>query len=150
MKLLRPLMILTLLASSPLHAEADSPHDWFETQYAPLWADKPAENIRKIADFYEREIITFETDGSVSTDNRAEWLTEPMKEWLLEGWLKAEMTALSTTLINSTTATFTSRWLDTYKGGEQEISCGWYLAHLRDGQWRFAAYAEADCDKAGF
>ncbi len=147
MKSIFPLIILAIFAPISVSATETAPNDWFENEYAPLWADAPGDNIEKMLSYYEEEIISFEADGSISRDNRNDWLATPMREWLAEGWIGAELTALKTEQVNATTATFTARWLDQYESGEQETSCGWYLAHWTDGRWRFAAYADADCEQ---
>ncbi len=145
MKSLFPLIILAIL--TPVSAAENAPHDWFENEYAPLWADAPGDNIEKLLSYYEEEMISFESDGSISRDNLDDWLVTPMREWLADGWLAAELTAFKMEQVNATTVALTARWLDHYESGEQETSCEWYIAHWTDGQWRFAASADADCEQ---
>ena|SRR6056297_3229313 len=126
-------------------AETEDPEDWYRTSYASLWNDTPADDVEEILEHYAEEIATHEVDGVVSTDDRRTWLVEPMREWVAQGWLRAELTALDTRRINATTASFIATWLDHYSDGSTEVSCGWYLADHMEGDWLFTAYADTDC-----
>lgn len=138
--------IVLLFACGPCLADAlADPEKWYRNDYAPLWSGKPGDNIKRLKTFYVAEVTTHEAEGPISRTPRQSWLVEPMKEWLAEGWLTAELTGLITQRINASTAAFTARWLDRYEGGATEVSCGWYLADVIDGRWVFTEYADTDC-----
>lgn len=128
-----------------LGQDVPDPAAWYQESYAPLWSDTPAQDVDKILAHYAREIVTHEGDGTISRDDRQSWLAEPMAEWVAEGWLRAEMTALQTQRINATTAAFVATWKDYYDGGETEVSCGWYLADYMEEGWLITEYADTDC-----
>ncbi|MFT7287748.1 MAG: hypothetical protein ACI87W_001863, partial [Halieaceae bacterium] len=43
-------------------------------------------------------------------------------------------------------ASFVAQWKDHYRSDDTEVSCGWYLADLTDGQWIITAYADTQCN----
>ncbi|GEM_PF-621942 len=136
----------TAFVASP--AKADTIPDaesWYRSSYAPLWNDTPASDVDKILAHYAKEIVTHEVDGTISRDEQMAWLAEPMKEWVAEGWLRAELTALSTQNINASTATFIATWTDHYDDGSTEVSCGWYLADYLEQGWIITEYADTGC-----
>lgn len=136
-------MLATAVAAAP------DPEAWYRDGYAPLWADKPATQVDKMLGYYAETVETHTAEGEISRDNKVAWLKEPMKEWLAEGWLKAELTGLKTDRVNDSTAVFKASWLDSYEGGATEVSCGWYLADYMDGRWQFTVYADIDCAEHG-
>ena len=140
------ILILSAVLSTTVHAQMPTdPEAWYRDNYAPLWADSPGKNVDAILAYYASKVRTHEAEGAITVADRDSWLREPMKEWLAEGWLKAEMQKLTIDRLNPTTAAFKASWLDHYAGGETEVSCGWYLADMIDGRWRFTAYADIDC-----
>lgn len=146
--LLSPIVavLLPLVSSAAL---ADSgprdPDAWYRTSYAPLWGATPAEDMERILAHYAQEVVTHEADGAVLREDKVSWLAEPMQTWVAEGWLRAELTALVTQSINSSTASFVATWTDHYDDGSTEVSCGWYLADWIDGGWIITEYADTNC-----
>ena len=134
---------------APIAAVADDhipdPEAWYRTSYAPLWNGTPEDDVDAILQHYASEIVTHESDGAISSTEQVAWLAEPMGEWVAEGWLRAEMTALQTQVINTSTAAFIATWKDYYQDGSTEVSCGWYLADFVDGQWLITSYADTSC-----
>ena len=145
------LVALCLAMAAATHAgpTPEDPEAWYRSGYAPLWADQPGDNIDAMLGYYADTVETHGADGSISRDNKVAWLSAPMKEWLADGWLKAELKNLKTDRLNDTTVVFKASWLDSYAGGETELSCGWYLADYVDGGWQFTAYADIDCKAQG-
>ena len=145
------LYVATVLFTLPVFGEMSSdPDTWYREDYAPLWADNPGANIARLKTFYADEIVTHEMSGAITREARSSWLVEPLQEWLADGWLSAELTAVRTQRINDTTATFMAQWRDRYADGESESSCGWYLADRVDGRWIFTEYAEVECETQAF
>ena len=143
---LSPVALATaLFAGGEIADSVPDAEQWYLTSYAPLWNGTPAADVDKILDHYAEEIVTHETDGSISRDDQNSWLAEPMAEWVAEGWLRAELTDLDTHQINATTAAFVGTWMDHYDDGSTEVSCGWYLADYLDGEWIITEYADTDC-----
>lgn len=100
----------------------------------------------------QRDVFVFEqaeAEGEISVEDPKGLIETPMAQWLADGWITAELTNMKMDKINMTTATFKSKWLDSYKDGETETSCGWYLANWLNGAWAFTAYADIDCHQHG-
>ena len=127
-----------------------NPESWYRDAYAPLWAQDPGGNADKMLVFYADTIETHSPDGQITRTDKATWLNEPMGEWLADGWLGSELQGLETDRINEATTSFKASWLDRYEEDYEELACGWYLADLLDGAWKFTAYADIDCDAHGF
>lgn len=121
------------------------PETWYVKDYAALWEDKPGGNIDAMLTHYNDVVVEHSSDGTVTTTAAREWLGAPMQEWLADGWLNASLVTVQTDRINATTASFKARWLDRYVNAEEEASCGWYLADLRNDRWTFTAYADIEC-----
>ena len=143
------LLIIAVLAPPVSSAATPDPDKWYRAGYAPLWADKPGDNIGRILGYYADEVETRSADGSITRTEKGKWLKAPMEGWLAEGWLRATLIRLETDRINDTTASFKAAWRDEYKDSPDEISCGWYLADVVDGRWRFTVYADLDCEAHG-
>lgn len=138
-------LVLMFAASASRAQEMVDPETWYRDVYAPLWSNSPGDNIPALLKQYAMVIVTHEDGGEISRDTQEAWLAEPMREWLADGWLGAELVQLQTQRINASTAAFTASWIDSYEGGETESSCGWYLADAMDGRWIFTAYADTPC-----
>ncbi|MFT6958829.1 MAG: hypothetical protein ACJAYC_003852 [Halieaceae bacterium] len=143
--------IAVLFICLPVIADTHSPdpETWYIKDYAALWESNPGENIDAILSHYNDVVVTHSADGSVMTTPAQEWLGPPMQEWLADGWLNANLQKVITDRINASTASFKASWVDRYDGSEDEVSCGWYLADLRDGRWAFTGYADLDCAEHG-
>lgn len=139
------LIISPMLASATAADATQTAQAWYQDSYAPLWADSPGDNIDAIVAHYQSSITSYNNDGSISTDDSATWIGAPIKQWVVEGWLKSELVTLRTDVINDSTATFKAKWKDSYKGAKPDYACGWYMANKFDGSWRFTAYADLDC-----
>jgi hypothetical protein len=79
-----------------------------------------------------------------------DWLGGYLEYWASEGWLSSDLEGLTMDRLNASTASFKASWRDKYADGSETISCGWYLADLRDGKWLFTNYSEIDCAEHGF
>jgi hypothetical protein len=135
----------------PVFGESRSadPETWYVENYAALWEEKPGDNLDAMLTHYAASVVEHSADGTVTTTPAHEWLAQPMQEWLADGWLKASLVTVQTDRINATTASFKARWLDLYVDAQEEMSCGWYLADLRNGRWSFTAYADLVCADHG-
>jgi len=100
--------------------------------------------------FYAAQIQDHEPAGEIVTYESIPWMEGLLKMWKNDGWLRSEIAELRVTRINASTTSFMARWDDFYKAREDEFSCGWYLADLIDGQWKFTHYATIDCAAHGF
>ena len=142
-------MCLLLAGLANADGTTPDPETWYRDSYAPLWADKPGTQVEKMLAHYAEVVETHGAEGEISRDNKVDWLKAPIEQWLAEGWLKAELKALQTDRLNDSTVVFKASWLDSYAGGETELSCGWYLADYIDGSWMFTVYADIDCAAHG-
>ncbi len=126
-------------------SEVPGPERWFRDSYAPLWNDRPAQQLEAMLDHYADVVRSHRNDGEVSDSKSRDWLGDSLAEWVEEGWLRSELTALEVDEINASTATFKARWRDHYADAPEDDSCGWYLADRFGGVWRFTVYADLDC-----
>lgn len=137
---------LILLLSSILEAsDVPDPGRWYAESYAPLWREVTSDSANGVAPFYHSELREHVPTGEILVHESAIWLTESIARWREEGWTGSEVPNLLVNRINASTVSFNARYRDYYDGGETEYSCGWYLADLVDGQWKFTGYAEMDC-----
>ena len=91
------------------------------------------------------EDSNFITDAELTN-----WINESIAGWREDGWLGSTLTNLRPEKINSTTVAFKVQWLDVYEGGEEYLSCGWYVAYFDGERWAFTQYGEIDCAEHGF
>ncbi|MEM9531585.1 MAG: hypothetical protein AAGA23_11755 [Pseudomonadota bacterium] len=126
---------------------APDPDDWYQKQYAPLWNDKPWENLEAIVDNYADTVV--DHPGDPKGSSAREWLAAGMKSWRAEGWLSSKVVGYKSDHVNGSMSIFKVKWRDAYEGGSEEDACGWYLADLRDDRWQFTHYADIDCRAHG-
>ncbi|MBT8107808.1 MAG: hypothetical protein KJP17_06210 [Gammaproteobacteria bacterium] len=121
--------------------------DWYATQYAPLYHDKPWEKAAEIAGHFAENVhVHGEGAGTYSS---LQWMSEALEEWKIDGWVRSELADLDFELLNETTASFKAKWRDYYTGGNISYECGWYLADLVDGKWLITEYATIVCGEHG-
>lgn len=139
-----------LLAASWMNtvlAENRDPETWFREDYVPLWFENDDKLATRVGAFYAAEIMVHEPGDALASRDSAHWLNTLLRQWTEDGWIGSSAPDIRVHRINGVTASFTTRWLDRYAGGEELYSCGWYLADLIDGEWKFTRYAEMDCEQ---
>ena len=94
-------------------------------------------------------LLSHDASGKIESVISQEWLDVAIKGWRADAWTGSELVGIQTDRLNESTVVFKSRWLDHYKDREDEYSCGWYVADLRDGSWVFTNYADIDCADHG-
>ncbi len=124
---------------------ATDPEAWFRDGYAPLWNERPGEQLDAMLTYYAAEIVSHRATGEITTDDSAEWLGPSVETWLAEGWLRSELAGLDVDRVNESTVVFKARWADFYANQPTDYSCGWYLADYRESGWSFTSYADLDC-----
>jgi hypothetical protein len=147
------LMFLSLTISTLSAAEkgqVPDPEKWYLESYGAMWSSEPWNNGDQTLNFYAANIQEHEPGGGIVSYDSVSWMEGLLAMWKDEGWLGSEVGALRVTRINESTVSFMARWDDRNKGADDEISCGWYLADLMDGQWKFTQYANIDCAEHGF
>lgn len=137
--------LLFLATAVGAETSPGDPERWFRDGYAPLWSDRPGDQLDAMLTYYATEIVSHRATGEITTDASAEWLGPSVETWLAEGWLRSELVGLETDRLNESTVVFKARWADVYGNDPTDYSCGWYLADFIDGAWRFTAYADLDC-----
>ncbi|MFK8021414.1 MAG: hypothetical protein AB8B86_16750 [Pseudomonadales bacterium] len=144
-------LLLGIAAQTAAQAASDiaDPYNWYQESYGPLWLNSPEKNVQKLMGYYAKEVSVHAEDGGISVQSQQELIETPMAAWFAEGWLTAELTGLKMNRINTTTASYKAKWLDSYKSGDTEVSCGWYLADWINDSWSFTAYADIDCATHG-
>ncbi len=125
------------------------PEEWYVKGYAPHWNEAPWESLEQISAYYDQKILSHDASGKIESVTSQEWLDVAIKGWQADAWTGSELVGIQTDRLNESTVAFKSRWLDHYKDREDEYSCGWYLADLRDGSWVFTNYADIDCTDHG-
>ena len=148
---MRPLIALALLAGGIALAEDElsipAADDWYTSEYAPLYHDKPWENAAEIVGHFAENVHVHGEGAGMY--NSLQWMSEALEEWKIEGWVRSELADLDFELLNETTASFKAKWRDYYTGGNIGYECGWYLADLVDGRWRITEYATIACGEHG-
>lgn len=149
--------VLTFCVSTAVPAAADAgnagaidPETWYAESYGPLWHDQSWDKMEEILSHYDAEIWDHSAEGKPQRIQTDTWIEGAMKEWRAEGWVSSEVPDIRINRINSSTASFTTRWLDHYSNREDEYSCAWYLADLIGGTWKFTQFASVDCEAHGF
>jgi hypothetical protein len=145
-----PVLMLAMAVSGDVAAETPDPEKWYAEDYVPIWRKVTPNTADEATYFYHSEIRGHEPGGEVITYDAPTWLTDLVAEWVADGWTGSEVPNIQVNRINESTTSFTARYLDYYEGGATEYSCGWYLADLMDGQWKFTHYAEINCANLDF
>ncbi len=143
------LMLVAGCGSVQAQEEATIPQadDWYKTEYAPLYADKPWDKAAEVTQYFD-ETIQIHDETTVSV-NALQWITDAMQEWKIEGWIRSEIADIEVDELNATTVAFKTKWRDYYSGGNIAYSCGWYLADYGDGSWKFTDYGPITCSEHG-
>lgn len=145
------LLLASLSIGEPVQGADKDPESWYLEDYGSLWEESPYEKLAEIKTYYHSSIDLHESEGAIVSVNSSTWAEGLFEEWKAEGWTKSAVSDLQTRRLNASTASFIARWLDWYEGSEEtEYSCGWYLADLMEGEWKFTHYASIDCDSHGF
>jgi len=131
-------------------ADIPDPEKWYVESYAPIWREVTTDTASEAGHFYHSQILVHNPDGEVITHDSATWLADSVTEWIADGWTGSQVPDIRVNRINESTTSFIARYLDHYEGGTEEYTCGWYLADLIDGQWKFTHYAETACVAHGF
>lgn len=131
-------------------APTPDPETWYLETYGSMWAEEPWTKGDQTSRFYAAQIQDHEPAGEIVTYESIPWMDGLLEMWKNDGWLRSEIAELRVTRINASTTSFMARWDDFYKAREDEFSCGWYLADLIEGQWKFTHYATIDCAAHGF
>ena len=150
MKQLVTLVFFGLCTSVIAGEAALDPEAWYRAAYAPLWEADPGDKVDEMLGFYSDSIESHGSAGEISRAATTSWLGESVHIWLSEGWLNSRLQDLEVDRINPTTTSFKASWVDRYEEAPNELACGWYLADLVHGEWKFTAYADMDCAAHGF
>lgn len=144
-------LVATLGLSTAVYAqdetEIPAADEWYKTQYAVLYDDKPWDKVDEIASFYAENMHVHGEDGG--SFNSREWIAEELEGWKIEGWIRSELADLESELLNPNTATFKTKWRDYYTGGNIDYECSWYLSDFKNGKWLISEYAIIDCNEHG-
>jgi hypothetical protein len=139
--------LVALFTTSTLaETTAPDPQDWYQNQYAPVWAEKPWDKLEQIWEYYSETIFVHDVDEPLATTSTRHWLMPLMRQWQADGWTGSTLAGLRMDRLNESTASFKVKWHDFYEGGHEEFSCGWYLADLRNNSWAFTQYATINCE----
>ena len=149
-RVLLTLLMYGLMAPTLADQAAPDPEAWYRDGYSPLWEQDPGNQVERMFGYYADAIETHSADGEITLIQADDFVAEPIKGWLAEGWLSSKLKDLQVDRINPSTTSFKASWVDRYQDYPDELSCGWYLADLVDGEWKFTAYADLDCAAHGF
>ncbi|NIS90375.1 MAG: hypothetical protein GTN98_09900 [Woeseiaceae bacterium] len=121
--------------------------EWYKSEYAPLYGDKPWENADELAGHFT-ETVQIHNELIESLDS-LQWISGALEEWKIAGWVRSEIAEMDFEMFNPTTASFKTRWRDYYNGGNIAYECTWYLADFVDGSWKISAVAGINCNEHG-
>jgi hypothetical protein len=121
--------------------------EWYKTQYAPLYQDKLWDKADELAQHFAETVHTHD-DGGESV-NGANWISDNLEAWKIDGWIRSELAELEFDLLNATTASFKAKWRDYYTGGNIAYECSWYLADFDGARWLISEYAAINCSDHG-
>jgi len=143
------LAVLGMAVASFAQEQTEIPaaDEWYRTEYAPLYSDKPWDKADDIAAHFAETGHNHDEDGSEY--NARDRIKNSLEEWKIEGWIRSELAELEYDLLNPTTAAFKAKWRDYYTGGNIGYECGWYLADYVDGKWLITEYATISCGDHG-
>mgnify|MGYP000455833515 FL=1 len=141
------LLLLPIVATAQDESPIPAADDWYRSEYAPLYLDKPWEKAQEIAGHFAENVQVHGEDPG--TFNSLQWMSDALEGWKIEGWLRSELAGLEFEMFNPATASFKAKWRDYYSGGNIGYECGWYLADLIDGRWRITEYATITCSEHG-
>ncbi len=149
-RLVLTILMCGLMASTFADQTAQDPEAWYRDGYGPLWEEDPSGRVQQMIGYYADAVKAHWADGEIALVQAQDLVAEPIKGWLAEGWLSSKLKDLQVDRINPSTISFKASWIDRYQDDPDELSCGWYLADLVDGKWKFTAYADLDCAAHGF
>lgn len=140
---------LFVLAALSALAETPAVDDWYRNDYAPLWKEEPWDKLEEALAYYDETLYLHPPGGPVTAVNSREWLARSLAGWQSDGWLGSAVAEYRSDQLNPSTAMFKVKWRDWYADGEEEFSCGWYVADLEGDTWVFTQYAEISCAEHG-
>lgn len=138
-----------LLASTNVLAETSDHDQWFQKEYALLWADKPWNNRDEITAYYTESFTEHPTDNFQQVYSNEDVLGNDLASWQKDGWLSSDVVGYKSELLNETTATYKIKWRDSYADASEELQCAWYMADFTGEKWLFTQYADIDCTAHG-
>ena len=146
--LLLPCIAIGCIAAYGQDENAIPPADqWYKTEYAPLFADKPWDKAADIASHYAE---TIQLHGeAIETVDALPWVTDALEEWKIQGWIRSEIADIEIDELNSTTVSFKTKWRDYFNGGNIAYECAWYLTDFINDSWKITACAEITCNEHG-
>jgi hypothetical protein len=143
------LLSLNITASAEDEPSVPSADDWYKSEYAPLYLDKPWDRLDELMEHFAETIRVHDGDSVDGVVNSREWLGGALQEWKIEGWLRSELAEYQSDHLNLHAVSFKVKWRDYYSGGNVGYECGWYLANLKDDKWMITGYATISCRDHG-
>ena len=132
--------MMTAAEEGPSSAE-----EWYRESYAPLWASEAWDSVDAIVGHFAATVLLHSADGEASDIDSNAWLNQAMVGWRAEGWVGSDLASLLTREQAPSRVVFDARWLDRYREGESEYSCGSYVVELKDDSWQITEYGESEC-----
>lgn len=143
------LLSLNITASAEDESVVPSADEWYKSEYAPLYLDKPWDRLDELMEHFAETMHIHGGDSGDEVVNGREWLGGALQEWKIEGWLRSEIGEIDSDQLTPHAVTFKVKWRDYYSGGNVGYECGWYLADFDDSKWRISEYATISCADHG-
>jgi len=85
------LLSLNITASAADESVVPSADDWYKSEYAPLYLDKPSDKLDELMEHFAETMHIHGGDSGGEVVNGREWLGRALQEWKIEGWLRSEI-----------------------------------------------------------
>lgn len=141
------LLSMTVAAKGEDGSAAPSADDWYKSEYAPLYLDKPWDKADELAQHFAETVHVHEEGGELV--NGRKWIAENLQEWKIDGWLRSEVAEIESDHLTPHAVAFKVKWRDYYSGGNVDYPCAWYLADFDGDKWRISGYATISCADHG-
>ena len=144
------LLCIALLATAVQaqdDAEIPPADEWYKSEYAPLYGDKPWDHAEELAQYFTAKVRVH--NGTSESVDALPWMTDALQEWKIQGWVRSEIADIEFDQINATTAAFKTKWRDYYNGGNVGYECTWYLAVYDGSNWKISDVAGITCTEHG-
>ena len=142
-------VFVSLLMLTPLVAYADAASEagqWFETEYAPLYASPKASTAGVLANYFvDPNWVIEPISGASLIPNSEEGWVEWVTANLEAGWEGSELVTFSSHELNSKAVHIKAQWIRRTVGEPDATSCFLYLAAKQANSWRFVSVVVIAC-----
>jgi hypothetical protein len=141
------LLALMLLTSTLAWADpAAEALQWYESEFAPLWASSTTANPAKIRTFFVEGYREHpRSGGSVVRPNSVDEWTQRIRGYMDKGWREGKLLRIAVKAINERTVYIRTSWINTNADKSQFPTCDYYLASKYPEGWKLTNYFYVKC-----